>query len=488
MKKISAILIISTMILPSSVFAVGSGGFENASFSARSIAQSNAVTAQADEAAAVSYNPAGITQLKGLQTQTSQDFIGARTWYVGSDHNTTHSGGTMSYVPTGYVTLNLGRLLNDRLVLGIGSDSPFGLSNKYDSAHQVAHYVGFRNGIKMFTIKPVVAYKFNDKYSVGIGPVFYKLFDFNAMLAYANQLVTAGAADGLLRVNLSGKTWGWQMGFLAKPHKKHQLGFYFRSPALLRLRGSARVEGGAPAGADTFRTGGYAKMHLPLNMTWAYAYKHNDKLTLEADFGYTRWQVYERLFITSDPVSAGHDSILSALGKVEKDYNDGFSLHFGTNYIVNPKWTLMGGMLFYWAVIPKDHWNVSIADSNRLGWTFGTGYNFTDWLGLEVAYFSALNLRRKIDNSSLDALGHTMDGRYTSYIYGLFITLTYKWESLFQEKKSSAPQQKETPQVYIAPPAAPLARSEAINDTIAQLNIPKKPAARAPRKKAAVEK
>jgi long-chain fatty acid transport protein len=454
MRKTAAFLCVSLIFSSQPAFAVGSGGFENASFSAKSIAQSNAVVAQADEPAAISYNPAGITQLKGFQVQTSQDFIGANTFYSGANDNTTQSGGTLNYVPTAYATINPGKILNDRLTIGVGSDAPFGLANKYDSTHPVARYVGFENAIKMFTVKPVVAVKLHDKLSIGAGPIFYRVFDVSTRLAYPNQLLAGGLPDGQLRAGLRGNAWGWQLGALAKPHEQHHFGFYFRSPTHVDLKGRVTVEG-AGGGVDAlgpafFQTAAYGKMALPLNMTWAYAFRPTPKLKLEADFGYTRWSIHRRLYINTASVNpATHDILLAAVGKQDKDYSDGYSLHLGSDYQVNQKWNVMGGMLFYWASIPADHWNVVVPDSNRLGFTLGTGYSITDWLKLEISYLSSFNLRRKIDNSTLDALGQTMDGRYFSYIHGLYITLTYKWEEAFGDKKYEKKDEKEAKPIII---------------------------------------
>lgn len=463
LKRLGALLLILTLAVPTSAFAVGSGAFENASFSARSIGQDNAVVAQADEAAAISYNPAGITQLKGFQVQSSQQFIGVSTFYKGNNGDTTQSGGTLSYVPTAYATFNPGRLLNDRLVIGIGSDSPFGLSNKYDSSHPIAHYTGYENAIKMFTLKPVVAFKLHDRLSIGGGPVLYRAFDVSTKFAYPNRLAVAGLPDGTLRANLNGNTWGWQMGILAKPIDKHQFGFYFRSPVVLRLHGRVRVENGANGalglGPNNFETGAGAKMNLPLNMTWAYAYKPTDKWTIEADFGYTRWSIHRRLYIHADPVNAIDDQILRGVGNQDKDYQDGYAVHIGGNYKMTPKWTVMGGAGFYWSIIPQDHWTPAVPDSNRLTFGLGSGYQITSWLQADLAYYVGLNLRRKIDNGVLDTVGQSLDGRYFSYIHGIYATISYKWENLLRpnegdsyEKVPSPDEGSKRPQVNFIKP------------------------------------
>ena len=81
MKKLFAIVVmLSLAILPfSSAWAVGSGGLENASFSAKQLGSGGAVTATPDEPAAISYNPAGIVDLPGIQFQSNANFISLMT-------------------------------------------------------------------------------------------------------------------------------------------------------------------------------------------------------------------------------------------------------------------------------------------------------------------------------------------------------------------------------------------------------------------------
>ena len=94
------------VLFPASLFAVGSSGIENASFSAKSLAQGNGVVAQADEPAAISYNPAGIVYLPGLQVQPTVNFLSIFTSFQSRTPERVedeHSTGTIVPVPTGYI-------------------------------------------------------------------------------------------------------------------------------------------------------------------------------------------------------------------------------------------------------------------------------------------------------------------------------------------------------------------------------------------------
>lgn len=444
MKKIQFITAIGLLaVAPKLLFAVGSAGFENASFSAEAGGQGNAVVAQADEAAAISYNPAGIVNLPGIQVQSSEHLISTFTYVESPRDSHMKSAGTISPVPTAYLTINPGDILEQRVAFGIGSDSPFGLSNKWDSNYTHVHYTGWRNWLEMYTIKPILALKITDWLQMGAGPVYYRIMDFGAIHAYPNILIPLGATgDGQIRANLSGNTWGWQYGALLKPHKQHSLGIYFRSPVTVNTRGRIRVENSS---SGNFETGANAKVDLPLNLTVGYAFLPTDRTTIEADFGFTRWAAHKRLFINADHVNpipgdlvpTREDTILAALGLADKDYGNSFSLHLGGNHKISEKLTLRGGSWYYSQAVPQDHFIPAVPDSNRIGFAAGIGYGITKNLVLDLCYFNAFNLRRKIAASTSEALGQSVDGNYFSYLQDFSITLTYKWEDLFHKKSDS---------------------------------------------------
>ena len=358
-KKISALILAVLIALPAASYAVGSGGFENATFSPKSYGRGTAITATAEEPAAISYNPAALNDLPGVQIQGDANFINMWT-HIHSSQPTggnTTSSATTAVIPTAYLSVNPGRRwgLNNRLAFGIGVDSPFGLSNKYNAGFTADHYTGSRNWIKMYSIKPVASFRLADWISIGGGPIWYRAFDVGQQAAYPNiGLAASGAVgapikDGQVRADMSGNAWGWQMGMRMKPAEKHHLGFYFRSPTLIRLKGLAKGENIADVFAGTgtggkFETGVHTKLNLPLNMTWGYNYEISPKSDIGADFGFTRWSVFDNLNIVADPIngaalgglSAAHDSLISSLfnspgagGVADKDYHNAYSFSLG---------------------------------------------------------------------------------------------------------------------------------------------------------------
>ena len=456
---------------PPGALAVGSAGFENASFSAESLAQGNAVVAQAGEPAAISYNPAGIVYLPGLQIQGNTNFISNFTHHsIGG--KSTRSSGTLVTIPTGYVTLNPGRFLGDRVAFGFGSDSPFGSLNKFDSNHPIAIYSGWRNWLFMYTLKPVVAVKITDRFSIGAGPVNYRIYDYGGIQAYPNILVAGGrTAPGQVRVNLAGHHWGWHIGSLFKLHEKHQAGFYFRSPVTVLMKGLAKVENST---TGNFQSGAWAKLDLPLNFTWAYAFRPTDRWVMEADFGFTRWSARKRVNIEHDPVNAREDAIINAIGRADKNDRDSFSLHLGTNYKVNDRFTLRGGGLFYTAAVHKNHYITGVPDNNRLGYAVGFSYKLGKHFVFDASYLHMFSLRREINNTIAETLGGSSDGEWRGFLQELTTSFTYKFD-LPSDKSVEKPRGKksivrvltdEGPSSQVKTPSKEQVREEALQEEI----------------------
>lgn len=431
-------LLLCVLMLPfnnSAVFAVGSGGFENATFSARSLGQAGATVAQADEVAAVSYNPAGLVQLDGLQAQTSVGMVSSFTFYDSETQGSTRSTGTISAFPLGYFSVNPGDTLGGRVALGVGADTPFGLSKKYRSDHPIARYTGYDTWLNMYSVKPAISIKAHEKLLLGAGPVYYRIFDFGGVQRYPNALIAGGLADGQVRLDeFKGNAWGWQLGALFKPHPKHQFGYYFRSPVTVKTSGLIKVEKAFIGG--NFETGGKAKIDLPLNMTWAYAYKPSKKTTLEVDFGFTRWSAHKRLFIDAAPVNSTDDAVLAAIGKSNKDWRNSFSLHLGGNRKINDKLTVLGGWYWMTAPVPKTHFLPSVPDSNRMAVSVGIEYDISRYLSLGITHMSIFNFKRNVNNSISETLGTSVDGDYSGYTQDVVFSISYSWDDVFKKDEA----------------------------------------------------
>ncbi len=431
-----------TILMPKQAFAVGSSGFENASYSAKTLGQANAVIARPQDPSTISFNPAGMMELPGVQVSAGLQNLDWRIFHRNNatgDH--TQSDARLILLPSLYATVNPGNMpgefLDNRLAFGVGVNSPFGLQNSFPARDPFGD-VGYDNRLKLAATTIGGAFQATDWLSVGSGAIYYNAFDYGQEFSYPNAAVLGVAADdGEAKVDSTGHAWGWNFGILAKWREAHKFAFSFRSGANLKMKGTAKIEGivlGAAQGFPTFpnfETGITTDIPLPFNMTGGYAYEPSDQWAAEFDVGYTDWSQ----FADQDYEFDNPTAVLRALGTIPRNYDDTWSFHLGGHRRWNPKIDLYGGFAFYTAASPKKHVDNFLPDANRYLWTAGSTYSITNWMDIDCSYLFMLLGSRHISNpQALARAGINIDGRYTSIIHGAFITVTMRFDSPFAEK------------------------------------------------------
>ncbi len=439
-----ALIVISLLSFPSFVFAVGSSGFENASYSAKTLGQGNAVVARPQDGSTVLFNPAGLNELKGIQVSAGLQGLDWRIFHrnqVTGDHN--QNDMKLLLIPSLYLSVNPGKTFDDRVALGIGVNSPFGLANSFPSVG-VARFVGYKNSLKMAATTMAGSVKLTEWLNVGAGAINYYIYDYGQVFNYPNAFLTgvAGAGDGKALTETNGYGWGWNFGVLLKPHPKHRLAFSFRSKADVKVHGRVLIDDiflplaqGYPTASTQFQTAVHSDVPLPGNVTIGYAFVPSEKWSAEFDFGFTQWEVFKDQDFGFDQPNA----VLRALGTIPRNYDNTISLHLGGHYQVSKKWDTYAGTGFYQAAAPKKHVDNFIPDANRYFWTFGTSYKLTERTTIDFSYLFMLFGSRHISNpqSGVNKSGISIDGRYTSIIHGPFVTCTYQFDFPFEKRNSA---------------------------------------------------
>ena len=101
-------------------------------------AQGNAFAAQVDDGSAIQYNPAGLTQVFGIQGVFGIALLGGsiKAKSISGVDARGDFGGSVSFPPPGhtYLSANVGALGTPRfsaVTIGLGLTSPFGLRTRY---------------------------------------------------------------------------------------------------------------------------------------------------------------------------------------------------------------------------------------------------------------------------------------------------------------------------------------------------------------------
>ncbi len=434
--KFLAVVILAVLLaMPAPVWAVGSAGFENASYSAKTLSQANAVVARPQDGSTILFNPAGIGELPGIQTNLG---IQALDWRIFHRDNGTGDFTQNDFkiipIPSAYLTVNPGKgFLDDRLAAGIALNSPFGLSSSFPVG-SVAKFAGIKNDLKMVASTAAASVKITDWLRLGGGATYYNIYKYRQTFNYPNTFILGGlpSPDGKATTDADGWGWGWNSGLLIKPFRHHRLGMSYRSRANVKVDGQVQIEDivlavaqGFPTSDPFFMTGIHSDIGIPANLTLGYAYEPSPKWSAEMDVGLTFWNAFKDQDYAFDQPTA----LLRALGTVPRDYDTTWNFHFGGKRQLNKKWDVMGGFAFYEAASPKKHVDNFLPDANRYLWTMGTTYHWTRSIDLDFNYFFMLFGSRHISNPEQAArTGDNIDGRFTSIIHGPMFSFNYKFD------------------------------------------------------------
>lgn len=278
-------------------------------------AMSNAFAAQADDPSALHYNPAGMTQLQGIQFMVGALASGGSTNFTSLTGVTARGdrNGSVAWPPPGhaYITANLKDLgvtaLRD-LSVGIGLTSPFGSLTRWPNDGPFRTATTF-SALPLLDIKPTLAYKATENLSLGLGADIYT---FSSLVGEGHAEKQSVLPGGLgipacstmelssSTMELSGKDTaaGFNASLLytalrnADGKPLANIGVVYRSQATLHLNGALLADGAKVSDAR-------ATFVLPQIMTGAIAIwpvrTHEREWKLEMDVDYVGWKSVRNL-------------------------------------------------------------------------------------------------------------------------------------------------------------------------------------------------
>lgn len=346
-------------------------GFTMTEWSARGLGLAGGMVGRADDASAIAYNAAGITQLPGTQMMGGITLISP---YGSIEMDTAGGGSHTTHVKPatwtpfhGYIT----HQLNDNVWLGFGMFSRFGLGNSY-SGDWFGNNNMFDVGLQTVSAVPTVAYKINDMFSVAVGIEFMYL----AMYEGLKIDLAPGVQN---QMNLDGNSLGvgFHAGLHARFNEQWSAGLTYKSQVTQNVQGTAEFATQMPRTPflDSKVSG---TIQLPDSASLGIAYKPLDNLSFEVGTVWTRWSTYNALNIYfEDP------SNLSSIN--HKEWKDGWNFNASVEYKPLDWLTLRAGYWYETAVVNKIHADYMVPSNGRDVLTLGAGFNWDNWT-LDVAY------------------------------------------------------------------------------------------------------
>lgn len=399
MKRCFALIL--TLIITATATQTHAAGYALYEWSNRANAMGGAFAAKADDPSAVAYNPAGITQLEGIQTSAGATFItpNSRVRPKTVQGESGHGEDNVWTIPNAYYT----HQINDEYWAGFGMYSRVGLGTEYrDMDNWFGRYNCAYAGIKSTSIAAALAYKVTDTFSIAVAPEII-LMDF-AYTKYTDAGLTnnPGTTEDDIKQVMTAKGWapGYSIGLRWQPEDWLAFGFTYKGETRLTVHGwadfhrNAGVNGklqqiinlhpnpAARAKAALINEGANdtdlkGTEPIPASATLGVMIKPHEDLSLEFDLTRTKWSAYRSLTFQYD----------NALGdqKSRKEWFDTWRYQVGAEYNATDWLDLRLGYVYDETPIPDDHVDYAVPGNDRQMLSSGLGLHFGD-LTVDLSY------------------------------------------------------------------------------------------------------
>lgn len=387
---------------------------QNASGLGNAYAGSAAV---ADNASTVFFNPAGMALLgKG---GVSGGLAAIRPSFKFSDGGTTGPAGAPAglfgvsgssdpgdwgFVPNGYAVW----AIDPDWTVGIGVGAPFGQKTEYESNTWVGSFQSIKFDIQTLNVNPSVAWRANDKLTLGFGINWQK---FKA--EYVARAPLGGFASGLATYKLDDSAWGWNAGLLYQCSKDTRIGLSYRSSIKYDLRGSLNIP---LAGVST---GAQAKTEMPDTWTFSAVHTLDDRWELLGDIAWTGWSNIKKLTLMAAPVPTA---------TLDVEYRDTWRVALGANYKLDNAWKLKLGMAYDQTPVPDaGHRPASQPDNNRTWFSIGAQYRVSPQATLDLGYTYLYLKDATVNNTTATATRGNLIGSYDEHAHLLGAQYSYSF-------------------------------------------------------------
>jgi long-chain fatty acid transport protein len=382
------------------------------------MAQGNAFVAEADDASAIFYNPAGLNQLKKPQVYQGfflnypdRDYSGG-----GQDSETNHRWYKSM---TAFCALPV----HERVALGIGFFSPFGLGSAWPPTW-AGRYITTFSSLKTYSLNPVVSVKTLENLSVAAG---FDIMWSDVELKRKSQVLGGMLPDAEINLSGKGQGLGYNLGLLYEPLSGVKLGVSYRSPISVKHNGDLATRLPSPLPATPVVLGS-ATIVFPASLTMGLSYSRFTPFTFEFDTTWTGWSSYDKLKVRLDsPILS--NGVMTSVLTTPKNWHDAWAFRFGANYEIKKGMKIRAGYIYDLTPVPDSSFDPQVPDANRHIFTVGGDmkiWRFT----LGIAYNYILVEGRSKDNTILTngvPAPLQANGRYNSNIQSLGLSWSFQF-------------------------------------------------------------
>ncbi|MGH1486521.1 MAG: OmpP1/FadL family transporter [Cellvibrionaceae bacterium] len=396
-----------------------SGGYRVSVQGQKALGMGHAGVAMTNSAEAVFFNPGALTELKeDFQLVSGLTLIDTKNRYQNVDTGSSAETDTPLGTP---VNFYLAKRYSDKMSFGFGLYTPYGSVVEWEKDWVGSHLIN-EIDLQSIFLQPTIAYKINDKVSIGGGPIVtISAVELNRNLNTSLQDSNGNRSNVQLE-DSNIIDFGFNLGAFFDVSEKVNVGVNYRSEIIVKSEGDADFRDVPGPFQSVFVDGGYtAELPLPAELTLGLTYQVNDRLLLAADYNYTFWDVYEDLTFEFDSVTDPD----RAVSVNPRNYKNSSTYRFGMEYAKSDKLTFRTGFYYDQTPIRDGYFAPETPRADSLGFTGGITYKVSKKLALD---FSALYLYFDEEDNSYDFNdAGVFEGSYKVRAYALGFGLTYNF-------------------------------------------------------------
>jgi len=374
------------------------GGFKIQDQSTRGMGMADAYIAGVEDSSAIYYNPAALTKLSRPEFMSNLYIAHSTTYYDGE--NVDFSSDNRTYlVPNIYAATPLEDY--DKLSLGIGFYSPFGLGSQWgDNFPPNTNNQRILLGeIALVNVNPTVAYEISDRLSIGVG--------IDYLVSQVDQKYTriyGPTTEGDVKLDGFGHDWGYNLGLQWQVSEDIIFGLTYRSQIKVDYDGEMKLENfpimtSSPSGMifRDIETDLETQIDYPAILGTGISWQATDALRFELAAEWTKWSTRSKQVIETD----GVPGVMPAKSQPQNlDWQDSWVYMLGAEYNVSEKWTIRTGYGYNETPIPDHTADPTQPTGDTHALAIGASYKATESLLLDIAALVSYSEERTLTEKS----------------------------------------------------------------------------------------
>lgn len=385
-------------------FLADAGGFQIQTQSQKANGMAGAFTGLVTDASAVYFNPAGIVFQESNMVDAGFNVMFTRTSFLSPSDGNINSATSITMPFHAYATYHLG---NRNLTAGIGINTPYGTSLKWNDDHP-GRYIAQRTRFNTLFIQPTISYRFDDHFAAGFGLV-------GAAGSFKIRKAIAVNDDIEMELKAKGFGFGFNVGAMAH-YQKINFSINYRSAVKLNFNSGDATFSNVPKSfveqniyPET--TGFSSSFKLPSTITLGVGVVATGRIIADIDISYTTWTDFDNFNTTfSDYPSLDNNT--------DRNFKGTFSVCIGGQYKWSDKMDYRIGGGYDQSPVSDGNLYPDFPDASKLIMSAGASRHLSESLSIDASItMDDYRQRKETDNNQ------NFNGSYESakYLIGLGI-------------------------------------------------------------------